>query len=121
MLWGEICERDAEMRDLDQMLKRREALQRNSLYPAEAQVNCPVPSCVGLGYLGSDTAMCFICEHQWVVDAGAPAGVEGELGTITTKQCPGCQSRIEKSGGCDHMTCRCGHEFWWTTLTPYRN
>lgn len=33
-----------------------------------------------------------------------------------TKPCPrlGCGIRIEKNGGCDHMTCRrCGHHFSW--------
>lgn len=35
-----------------------------------------------------------------------------------TKQCPNCHKRIEKNGGCNHMTCRkeaggCGYEFCW--------
>eukprot|EP00956_Cyclotella_meneghiniana_P025600 scaffold53671_cov65-Cyclotella_meneghiniana.AAC.1 len=41
-----------------------------------------------------------------------------------SKKCPNCSNRIEKAGGCDHMTCRppggCGHEFWWTCGCPYR-
>jgi hypothetical protein len=35
------------------------------------------------------------------------------------KPCPGCGVLIEKNAGCDHMTCRCGHHFYWTTLRPY--
>ena len=42
-----------------------------------------------------------------------------------SKECPNCRNRIEKAGGCDHMTCYpsaggCGHEFWWTCGCPYR-
>ena len=40
-----------------------------------------------------------------------------------SKQCPNCSNRIEKNGGCDHMTCRppggCGYEFWWTCGCRY--
>ena len=30
-----------------------------------------------------------------------------------TRKCPKCRMRIQKSGGCDHMTCKCGHEICW--------
>lgn len=30
------------------------------------------------------------------------------------KYCPGCRAMIVKNGGCDHMTCRCGHVFNWS-------
>mmetsp|Transcript_58101 Transcript_58101/g.124831 ORF Transcript_58101/g.124831 Transcript_58101/m.124831 type:complete len:261 (+) Transcript_58101:73-855(+) len=47
-----------------------------------------------------------------------------DLLTRTTKACPNCGRRIEKMGGCDHMTCRkqvggCGHEFCWRCLADY--
>jgi ariadne-1 len=109
--------------DILQALTRRHKLQANPLFPAEQQVDCPQEDCVGLGYLGSDTVMCFVCEHQWVHEAqcvqqesddpnAMPAGI---------KKCPNCGMLTEKNGGCDHMTCkRCRHEYWWTTLRPYR-
>jgi len=35
------------------------------------------------------------------------------------KHCPSCSVLIQKNGGCDHMTCRCGHEFSWSAVpTP---
>ncbi|ORY02460.1 hypothetical protein BCR34DRAFT_591901 [Clohesyomyces aquaticus] len=38
----------------------------------------------------------------------------------TAKKCPGCKYNIEKTFGCDHMTCsKCRHEFCWTCLAPY--
>lgn len=30
-----------------------------------------------------------------------------------TRKCKKCAFRIQKSGGCNHMTCRCGHEICW--------
>jgi len=36
------------------------------------------------------------------------------------RQCPNCQQGVEKNDGCDHMTCRCKHEFCWRCLAPYR-
>ncbi|CAG8438467.1 5697_t:CDS:2 [Ambispora gerdemannii] len=39
-----------------------------------------------------------------------------------TKKCPKCNTNIEKSEGCDHMTCRaprCGYEFCWLCFADY--
>ena len=37
--------------------------------------------------------------------------------SANTKECPTCQSTIEKNGGCNHMTCRkCKHEFCWMCM-----
>jgi len=42
---------------------------------------------------------------------------------MNTKQCPKCQSVVEKDGGCDHMTCKppggCSFEFCWLCLANF--
>lgn len=100
-------------------LDRRSRLQQNLMFPQEMQVNCPRPGCVGLGYLGFDQVMCFICEHQWTSNGSEP---EDKMPDGVIKACPKCSVNIEKTGGCDHMTCsQCRHEFCWTTLANYRS
>jgi ariadne-1 len=40
--------------------------------------------------------------------------------SANTKECPKCNSTIEKNGGCNHMTCRkCKHEFCWMCMGPW--
>ncbi|KIY68447.1 hypothetical protein CYLTODRAFT_489736 [Cylindrobasidium torrendii FP15055 ss-10] len=37
-----------------------------------------------------------------------------------TKECPKCNSTIEKNGGCNHMTCKkCKNEFCWVCMGPW--
>ncbi|CEP13137.1 hypothetical protein [Parasitella parasitica] len=39
-----------------------------------------------------------------------------------TKDCPKCQSPIEKNGGCNHMWCKqCRHEFCWVCLGSWKS
>uniref|UniRef100_A0A7S2IJU9 RBR-type E3 ubiquitin transferase n=1 Tax=Helicotheca tamesis TaxID=374047 RepID=A0A7S2IJU9_9STRA len=41
--------------------------------------------------------------------------------TVYTKVCPKCKTRIEKNGGCNHMTCRkCNHEFCWICMKNWK-
>ncbi|PWN32169.1 putative ariadne-1 protein [Meira miltonrushii] len=40
--------------------------------------------------------------------------------SANTKECPKCDSSIEKNGGCNHMTCRkCRHEWCWICMGPW--
>ena len=108
-------------------LERRYTLERNPLFPAPQQVNCRQPECVGIGYLGYETVMCFLCEDQFSMDEAAAFDdpTKFELDGDRIRPCPNCKTPIMKDGGCDHMTCRhakggCGHEWWWSTGKPLR-
>lgn len=37
------------------------------------------------------------------------------------KPCPSCRAPVDKDGGCRHMTCRCGHEFFWCCSRSFRD
>lgn len=121
-IWQHATTRNNDVSGLDKEFAYRRRLQRNELYPPEVQVDCPRAGCLGLGYGGFDTLMCFVCEHQWRADEtgeSCDTNVELMLGEAM-KKCPACGEYIIKNGGCDHMTCRCKHEFYWSTLLPYR-
>jgi len=121
----------ASARDLADRLEQRFELERNSFYPEPLQVECPRPDCVGLGYLEFATVMCFLCEHQWDCDPEQMAKLRvcyhSADGTLrlrnelpdSIQRCPRCGILIEKVGGCDHITCRCGYDFVWQTLEPW--
>ena len=45
-----------------------------------------------------------------------------DVGGKKYKKCPSCKVQIEKNGGCNRMTCRCGQMFCWicrTKVTGY--
>lgn len=123
-LWAHSCTRNDGVYKLEAEFAWRRRLKENVLFPAEVQVDCPNGGCLGLGYRGYDTLMCFVCEHQWpATDAGVAAPPDVPLETMVgevMKRCPACGEYIIKNGGCDHMTCRCRHEFWWSSLLPLR-
>ena len=106
--------------DLAEKIEMRFRLQASELYPASMQVDCKHPWCVGIGYLGFESVMCFICQEQWDADAESISDQPcSEMKGV--KACPTCGVLISKDGGCDHMTCKlCKHEWWWSTGKPLR-
>ena len=55
------------------------------------------------------------CENKakWL-DIADDDKVAAKWLSVNTKICPKCGTRIEKNGGCNHMTCyKCHHEFCW--------
>jgi hypothetical protein len=83
----------------------------------------PTPVCCKL----CDTSFCFQCGEQ--PHSPAPCAVLGRFNEIMskfeeqdhenkTKECPGCGIKIQKNGGCNHMTCsQCRLEFCWICLS----
>lgn len=71
-----------------------------------------------------NTMMCFNCLSKWHEGATCDSALELEYKKYTqnvqVKYCPKCKSKIEKNGGCNHMTCiRCKFEFCWICGCKY--
>ncbi|CAG8958639.1 hypothetical protein HYFRA_00009956 [Hymenoscyphus fraxineus] len=77
---------------------------------------------------GCDYKFCFGCilaDHQpapcelvkrWLKKCADDSETANWI-SAHTKECPKCNSTIEKNGGCNHMTCRkCKHEFCWMCM-----
>jgi len=75
---------------------------------------------------------CFKCMEEWHSDATCEQykqwkiennETESRFATWAashTQNCPKCSAKIEKNGGCNHMTCvQCNHDFCWLCLADY--
>jgi hypothetical protein len=92
--------------DTEREFATREAMLR---YAYRTPIHCPVCS----------TLVCFACglSHP-ATDCSRvdkPAMTDTELLVVGAKKCPGCNTPIQKTDGCNHMTCkRCTRHFCWT-------
>ncbi|MFC1842378.1 RBR family RING finger protein [Candidatus Dependentiae bacterium] len=106
---------------------------------------CPTPDCkycwvVDNGSIG--TVACPMCnqqccsnccfphsfnmsceEHKKMRDSNKSGNndtwIEDQINKGKMRRCPGCRAPIEKNEGCNHMTCKCGHEFCWVCYRSY--
>lgn len=78
---------------------------------------------------GCGTQFCFDCGEESHLPASCEAMREWALIQMNSdfwvrknaKPCPGCRAPIEKTQGCNHMTCTCRVEFCWLCLTKLRS
>jgi len=106
---------------------------------------CPSPTCTnaiqvlyveaGLIRCSCSHTFCFACVERWHdplncdllkkwLKKCADDSETAHWMTAHTKVCPKCETRIEKNGGCNHMTClnrSCGHHFCWVCLGEWRD
>lgn len=73
------------------------------------RVNCP----------GCTRDICLVCKTEW------HAGITCETNLIRmfggqVNTCPKCKVIIHKDGGCNHVTCKCGFEFWWSSRQEFK-
>lgn len=66
---------------------------------------------------------CFDCRQPWhdgkSCAAVADESVQEWAAGHDTGSCPACQAPIERIDGCNHMTCRCRHQFCWLCAEPF--
>lgn len=106
---------------------------------------CPTADCPYLFEYDENprTIMCPVCNQQYcancrsahlqeitcaqaeqdrtlAADPRAEARASEQLIQNTTKRCPRCHANIERSAGCNHMTCaNCHHEFCWLCMIDW--
>ncbi|KAI1376628.1 hypothetical protein F4677DRAFT_445421 [Hypoxylon crocopeplum] len=78
---------------------------------------CLVPVCTSC-HAQHGTMTC--AEHKDIASGGYAAyeQLKREKGI---KDCPKCGTPLEKTGGCDHMTCKCGAHICWICLRTFKS
>ncbi|KAI1344410.1 RING-5 [Xylariaceae sp. FL0016] len=77
--------------------------------------NCGYRFCFGCIQTDHQPAPCELVK-RWLKKCADDSETANWI-SANTKECPKCNSTIEKNGGCNHMTCRkCKHEFCWMCM-----
>lgn len=74
--------------------------------------------CFSCGNGGHAPAVCDVV-RMWIRKCEDDSETANWI-SANTKECPNCDSSIEKNGGCNHMSCRkCRHEWCWMCMGPW--
>mmetsp|Transcript_4083 Transcript_4083/g.6396 ORF Transcript_4083/g.6396 Transcript_4083/m.6396 type:complete len:565 (-) Transcript_4083:47-1741(-) len=114
---------------------REETVNRRVAVAAKAVLHCEcgLVAIVAEEDLGDGRVTCPDCTKRYCVKCGnedhgtdscPPPAETLQWLDKNSKECPNCKHRIQKNGGCDHMTCSrsaggCGYEWWWSCGCKY--
>ena len=93
---------------------------RKQLHSVVPSVRCDCGHwfCFGCGLAAHQPVICAIV-RLWLKKCEDDSETSNWI-QANTKECPHCNSTIEKNGGCNHMTCRkCKYEFCWICSGPW--
>lgn len=77
--------------------------------------DCGFDFCFGCTLKNHQPAPCSLV-RRWLKKCADDSETANWI-SANTKECPKCNSTIEKNGGCNHMTCRkCRNEFCWMCM-----
>lgn len=79
---------------------------------------CAYRFCFGCGLADHQPCLCALVK-LWLKKCADDSETANWI-SANTKECPKCNSTIEKNGGCNHIICRkCKHEFCWVCMGPW--
>ncbi len=133
---------DVNMRSSDKDQSRYERLSLSQFLAThqDGYKHCMTPDCVyAFAYEGESDFQCPMCNKHYCLkcmtefhpqftceeyrNAHNPAMVDDMFQRFVQgahfKQCPNCKFFVEKSSGCNHMTCRCRYEFCYACGGQY--
>jgi hypothetical protein len=86
--------------------------------------HCPAVDCPGFSFPDQNTGrcQCEVCRTEWCGQCSSQHDAQQQCNAVDPqvkefiednrfKRCPSCLHMVEKEEGCNHMTCRCRHEF----------
>lgn len=133
------CARAISQRNVRKILRNNPDLHRRYNDIVEQEwlnkngIHCPTPNCPytfikknGLKSLKCPQCKqthCAKCLNKHPINIScdkAATGANDQWKKQNTKQCPQCKVDIQKNEGCNHMTCKCKHQFCWVCLRRWK-
>lgn len=133
------CAQAISRRDVSKILRNNPGMYKRYNDVVEQEwlnkngIHCPTPDCTytfikksGLKSLNCPQCKqihCAKCLNKHPIKIScdkAAAGANDQWKKQNSKKCPQCKVDIQKNEGCNHMTCKCRHEFCWECLRRWK-